>query len=283
VSCGKGSRGKSVLTGSAIGFLAAIPAAWIVLKAEGGSEEISVDEVIVGSLLFSPGGIIVGGVVGSLFPRERWEDINVKHINLKTLPPAKLQMRGRKKGIVFAGSFGVGNTAQSSETRTGANTAFRLGFDLSSSLTLSADYEINDRRDERPRSTDFVKSGNLFISVRQPKVFSSRYAFISLQTNLRERFYARSSAGLGFHRFAYYYSMYLGAKDPNTGRPTISGYEGGFSSETGFAFGLSAGYTLIRLRALSFSLEGTYRKSFGDYHTSSRRSIGLQGLVALSL
>jgi hypothetical protein len=104
-----------------------------------------------------------------------------------------------------------------------------------------------------------------------------------LQANLRERFFARSSAGLGFHRFVYYFSMYLGAKDPNTGRPTISGYEGRFSSETGFAFGLSAGYKLIRLRALSFSIEGAYRKSLGEDSSSSRRSLGLQGLVALSL
>jgi hypothetical protein len=184
---------------------------------------------------------------------------------------------------MFAGGFGAGNTAKSSETRTGTNTVLRRGFSLSRSLTLSADYEINDRRDERPRSTDFVKSGNLFISVRQPKVFSTRYAFISVQANLWDGFFARSSAGLGFHRFVNYYSMYLGAKDPITGRPTISGYEGHFSSERGFAFGLSAGYKLIRLRALLFSLEGTYRKSFGDYDTSSRRSIGLQGLVALSL
>lgn len=66
VNCGKGSRGKHVLTNSAIGVLATIPATWIVLKAEGGSEEIDAGEVIMGSLFFSPVGIILGGVVGSL-------------------------------------------------------------------------------------------------------------------------------------------------------------------------------------------------------------------------
>jgi hypothetical protein len=86
VNRGKGSRWKNILTGSAIGFLAAIPATWIVLKAEGGSEEIGVDKVIVGSLLFSPGGIILGGAVGSLFPREQWKDMPLDRLPAKVTP-----------------------------------------------------------------------------------------------------------------------------------------------------------------------------------------------------
>lgn len=281
VNRGKGSRGKHVLTGSAIGVLATIPATWIVLKAEGGSEEIEGGEVIVGSLLLSPVGIILGGVVGSLFPHEQWKDRPVDGINSSLLPPSKIQAHERKKGIMFAGGFGAGNTAKSSESRAGFNTTFRLGFNLSRSLILSGDYEINDRRDERPRSTDFVKRGDLFVSVRRPQVFSTRYALISVQANLPEGFFVRSSAGLGFHRYVYYAPMYLGPKDPNTGRPTISEYVGFFSSEGGPAFGLSAGYELIRMRALAFSLEGTYRKSRGEDSSGSRSAFGVQGLVAL--
>lgn len=280
VNRGKGSRGKSALVGSAIGFFAAIPATWIVLKVEGGSEEIGVEDVVVGSLFFGAGGIVLGGVVGSLFPRERWEDIPVERIDVKMLPPAKSRARERKERIVFAGGFGAGNTAKSSESRTGINTALRLGFDLSRSFTLSADYEINDRRDESPLGTDLVKNGNLFIPVRKPKVFSTRYIFFSVQANVRERFFIRSSAGLGTYRTAFYWPVY-GALDPNTRRLMIERYEGNYSSGSDFAFGLSAGYELIRMRALSFSLEGTYRKSLGENSSSSRRTLGMQGLVAL--
>jgi hypothetical protein len=209
----------------------------------------------------------------------------VNRIHVKISPPAKVQEREREreKDIVFiAGGIGIGNTTKSSEDRSGMNTAIRLGLKLSRSLALSLDYEVNDRNDEKPLSTDFVKSGNSFKVARRPKVFSTKYTFICIQANLSEGFFIRSSVGLGFHRLASYDEVY-GAIDPNTRKRTIDGYEGRFSSGAGVAFGLSAGYELIRMRAFSFALEGTYRISLSGDSSRSRRALSMHGLVALRL
>ncbi len=94
VNRGKGSRGKSALVGSVIGFGAGVAATVIEHKAQGDSDNI-VEDLVVGSLFFGTGGIVLGGVVGSLFPRERWEDIPVNRIGVKILPPAKAPERER--------------------------------------------------------------------------------------------------------------------------------------------------------------------------------------------
>lgn len=87
VSRGKGSRGKSALKGSLIGFLVALPSTFIVLEANAASLDLGDDSILLGSLIGGAGGLIVGGLLGSQLPGEHnWEFVPVNRIRARIAP-----------------------------------------------------------------------------------------------------------------------------------------------------------------------------------------------------
>lgn len=87
VSRGKGSRGKSALKGSMIGFLVALPSTFIVLEANAASLDLGDDSILMGSLIGGAGGLVVGGLLGSQLPGEHnWEFIPVDRIRARAIP-----------------------------------------------------------------------------------------------------------------------------------------------------------------------------------------------------
>lgn len=87
VSRGKGSRGKSALKGSLIGFLVALPSTFIVLEANAASWDLGDDSILMGSLIGGAGGLVVGGLLGSQLPGEHnWEFVPVNRIRARIAP-----------------------------------------------------------------------------------------------------------------------------------------------------------------------------------------------------
>lgn len=86
VNRGKGSRGMSALKGSVIGFGGAFVPTFLVLAVNATTLDMGGGDVLLYSLIGGAGGLVLGGIIGSQLPGERWENIPVDRIHARVTP-----------------------------------------------------------------------------------------------------------------------------------------------------------------------------------------------------
>ncbi len=127
------------------------------------------------------------------------------------------------------------------------------------------EYEVYNPFYEKPAISDYERSGNKLVRIRNPKVFKTSFLLLSAKCYLFKGLYIKPSIGFGGN-YSESYNFGMGEL-PIDAR--VYGEGGG-------AYGISAGYEFYIMRQMSLSLDAAYLRSVGEDSTCARRVLGIQ-------
>jgi hypothetical protein len=179
-----------------------------------------------------------------------------------------VEAQDKKPGFFIGLGAGYGNVTKlggSNPSEYGVNFHSHIGYGLTKWLSVMLEYEIYNPSYEKPAISDYERSGNRLIHIRNPKIFKTIFLLLSAKFYLFKGLYIKPSIGLGGH---YFNTYNFGTSELPTQAMT--------SSEGGDAYGISLGYELNIKRQISLSLDAAYLRSGGEDSTSARRVLGIQ-------
>ena len=184
--------------------------------------------------------------------------------------------QGGRLSLGAGAGYGRVSTAETNRSLADVQYHARIGWRLSSALTLGLEMSDYASNDEDPRLTDLsFDSNGILVENRRPNVIHTRMLILSLQLGRPTGAYVRPGLGLGQHDFAVY------STEGSTQVMQIIS-DASRSSEGGPAFSVAMGNQTRVSTAVRVGVELIGAWSGGEDSSSARRIIGLQLIPVLS-